>query len=193
MIDSNVEPREAQLVQALCGRAENLGFDHVRARADYVDVALKKLSVAPLARRVGAPYRLDLIALEHLRQLVLVRCVDARQRHRQVVAQTEIGQHRFGPRSGCSAATVHEVRGIGDVRSGAAQAVHERFASQQDLEQQLVAFIAILAEQGVEALEGRRLQRIEAVTFEYITDNRRDVAALAHVEGKEIARTLGGL
>ena len=40
-----------------------------RRRADGVDVALVELAEAALARPVGAPDRLDLVALEELRQL----------------------------------------------------------------------------------------------------------------------------
>ena len=81
-----------------------------------VDVALVELAEPSAGRPIGTPDRLDLVALEEPRQLALVLRDDARERHREVVAQREVGL--------------------------AARLV---LAALEDLEDQLVAFFAVLA------------------------------------------------
>ncbi len=58
----------------------------------------------------------------------------------------------------------------------------------EDLEDQLVALVAVLAQQYVQPLEGRRLERLEAVPGEHITDHRERMLALLDVGGEEITR-----
>ena len=95
--------------------------------ADRVDVALVELAEAAPRGPVGAPHRLDLVALEELRQLAAVLGDDARERHRQVVAQREVGLARS---ASCS----------------------PRF---RILKISLVAFLAVLADQRLDVLDGR--------------------------------------
>ena len=71
--------------------AQQLRLDDRRRRADRVDVALIELAEAAARRPVGAPHRLNLVALEELRQLALILRDHARERHGQVVAQREVG------------------------------------------------------------------------------------------------------
>ena len=63
-----------------------------RGIPDDVDVALHELAVATLLRALGAPHRRDLDRAEDGRQLAAVARVEARERHRQVVAQPQIGE-----------------------------------------------------------------------------------------------------
>jgi hypothetical protein len=61
-------------------------------------------------------------------------------------------------------------------------------ASAEDLEHQLVGLIAVLAEQDVDALERRRLQRLEAVAGEDRAQHAERRLAFLVVGGEEVAR-----
>ena len=87
VIDDDLEVLEAKLQQHVGGRRQDLCLDGHRRRADRVDVALIELAEAALLRPVGAPHRLNLVALEELRQLRPILGDDARERHGHVVAQ----------------------------------------------------------------------------------------------------------
>jgi hypothetical protein len=113
-----------------------------------------------LRRPVRAPHGLNLVALEELRELVLVLRHHARERHGQVVPQREI---RF-----------------------AAGLV---FAALQDLENELVALFTVLADQRFDVLERRRLERLEAVPLVDTADDPDDVFAPADVRRQEVARS----
>src|SRR3546814_6425040 len=63
-----------------------------RVLADHVDVALVELAETPALGALAAVHALHLVAAERERQLVLVLGHVARQRHRQVEAQRELGQ-----------------------------------------------------------------------------------------------------
>ena len=160
VIQLDNEVAEAERRQHLADRAEDVGFDHGRRRADGVDVALVELAKPAARRTIRAPHRLNLIALEELRQLVLILRDDARQRHGQIVPKREIGL--------------------------AARLVLAAF---QNLEDELVALLAVLANQRLDVLEGRRLQRLEPVAFVDIADDSDHVLPASNVAGKEIART----
>jgi hypothetical protein len=95
VVEPQVEIVEAELGQHVGRRGADLGFDHRGRRPDGVDVALVELAEPALGRTVGPPHRLDLIALEEARQLRLVMGDDAGQRHRQVVAQRQVGLARW--------------------------------------------------------------------------------------------------
>src|SRR4051812_8096996 len=88
---------------------------------------------------------------------------DARQRHRQVVAQREIGL------------TARLV-----------------LAALQNLEYELVAFIAVLPHQRVDVFDRRRLERFEAVTLVNALDDADHVLAASHVFGQEVAHAARG-
>src|SRR5262249_4918481 len=90
--------------------------------------------------------------------LRLVMGDDARQRHRQVVAQRQIGL--------------------------AARLV---LAALEDLENELVALLAVLAEQGLQVLDRWRLERLEAVAFVDTLDDADDVLPPPGVLGQEVA------
>ncbi|MGC4121722.1 MAG: hypothetical protein QM765_45530 [Myxococcales bacterium] len=114
-----------------------------------------------------------LVALEVARQLPLVLGVDAGERDGQVVAQRGVGQvllqHRL-------AALEHAAQGL---------------AAVQDPEDELVALVAVLAHQRVQALHRRRLERVEAVLAVDAADHVEDELAAAHVARQEVARALG--
>ncbi len=114
--------------------AADLRLDDRRRRPDRVDVALVELAEPPARRPVRPPHRLNLVALEELRQLAAMLGDDARERHGEVVAQRQVGLAR-----------------------------RLVLAAAQHLEDQLVAFFAVLAGQRLDVLERRRLERLEAV------------------------------
>jgi hypothetical protein len=88
---------------------------------------------------------------------------DARERHREVVAQGKIGLAR-----------------------------RLVLAAPQHLENELVAFFAVLAGQRLDVLERRRLERLEAVAAVDVLDDSDDVFAAAHVLRQEIAHPSRG-
>ena len=131
---------------------------------DRVDVALVELAEASARRPIGAPHRLDLIALEEPRQLVLILRDDARERHGEVVAQRQIRL--------------------------AARLV---LAALEDLENELVALLAVLAEQRLDVLERRRLERLEAVALVDIAHHADHMFPAPDVVGEEVAGARGWL
>src|SRR6185295_10035649 len=104
-------------------RRAQFRFDDRRGRAERVDVALVELAETAARRPVGAPHRLNLVSLEQPRQLALVLRDDARERHGQVVAEREVGL------PGCLV-----------------------LAALEDLEYELVAFLAVFAEECLDVL-----------------------------------------
>src|SRR5688572_23846785 len=118
MVDANHEIVEPQRRQDLRHGRDLFGFHDRRGRPDAVDIALIELPKAASGRAVGAPYGLNLITLEEPRQLGLVLSDHSRERDRQVVAEREIGLP--------------------------ARLV---LTALEDLEDQLVAFVAVLAEE----------------------------------------------
>ena len=61
-------------------------------------------------------------------------------------------------------------------------------AAAQNLVNQLVALLAVLAEQRLDVLEGGRLQRFEPVVLVYVAHDADDVLAPADVGRQKIAR-----
>jgi hypothetical protein len=88
---------------------------------------------------------------------------DARERHRQVVAQRQI---RFPGRF--------------------------VLAAPQYFEDQLVAFFSVLSGQRLDVLERRRLERLETVAAVDVADDPDDMLAAADILGKKIAHAPGG-
>ena len=158
MVDADDEIIESKFDERIRHRPAQLRLHGGRRRAERIDVALIELAEAAARRPIGSPHRLDLIALEEARQLALILRDDARQRHRQVVAQRKIG---------LAAGLV--------------------LAALENLENELVAFFAVLAEQRLDVLDGRRFERLEAVALVDALDNADDVLAPAHVLRQEVA------
>ncbi len=94
MVQADGEIGEAEASQHVGAGREQFGLDRHRRRADGIDVALVELAEAALLRAIGAPHRLHLVALEVPRQRGPVLGHHARQRHRQVVAQRQVGLRR---------------------------------------------------------------------------------------------------
>src|SRR5207245_7517163 len=145
-------------LEHLADRRQHLDLHQQRGRADGVDVALIELPEPAPRRAVGPPHGLNLIALEKSRQLVLILRDDAGQRHGQIVPEREVG---------LAAGFV--------------------LAAAKDLENQLVALLAVLAEQRVDVLERRRLERLEPVALVDVTDAPNDVLAPADLVRQNVA------
>ncbi len=76
VVQLNGEVAEPELDQDFAHGREHLDFDDRRPRSDGIDVALVELAEAAARRTVGAPDRLDLVALEEL----AAACRGARRR-----------------------------------------------------------------------------------------------------------------
>src|SRR6266404_5545442 len=158
MIQSNRKVIEAQRDQCITRGRADLGLHHHRSRSQHIDIALIELAKAATRGAVGAPDRLDLIALEKLWQLVLILCDDACERHGQIVTQRQIG-----------------LAGL------------FMLAAFQDLEDELIAFFAVLAHQRFDVFDGGSLQRLETVSLVHGLYDADDVLAFAHVGGQKVA------
>ncbi len=164
MIQADHEIAEAQSREHLADRAQLLGLHDRRSRADRVDVALVELPETPPRRTIRPPDRLDLIALEEPRQLVLVLRDDARQRHRQIVAK-------------------------GEIRLAGSRML----APAQDLENEPVPLLAVFAKERLDVLERRRLERLEPVLLVDTAHDADDILAAADVVREKIACSPGWL
>jgi hypothetical protein len=158
VVESDSEVRESQSGQYVARGGEDFGFDDGRACADAVNVALVELSEAAARGAVCAPDGLNLVALEEARELVAVLRDDARERHRQVVTQSEVGLARPFV-----------------------------LAALEYLEDELVALLAVLPHQRLYVLDRGRLQRLEAVALVHGLYDADDVLAPPHVRGEEVA------
>ncbi len=159
-VELDGELRQLQRGEYVVLRAQRLGIRQQRRRAQRVQVALGELAVPVLAGTVGSPHGADHVPLVRRGQLAAVSGHDPRQRHRQVIPQRKVGLAR------CLV-----------------------LAAPEDLENQLVAFVAVLAQQHIESLEGRRLQRLVAVAAEHVADDREGMLALVHLRGEEVTST----
>ena len=159
MIQPDRRNRRSRARHHLADGGEDFDFDDGRRRSDRVDVALVELAKPAARRTVRAPHRLNLIALEELRQLVLILRDDASERHGQVVPE-------------------RQVRLAGSLV----------LAPFQDLENELVALFAVLAEQRLDVLEGRRLERLETVALVHTTNDIDHVLTTPNVVGQKITR-----
>ena len=163
VIEADVEVVEPKLRQHVRSGRADFSLDERRRRADRVHVALEELAEAPARRPVGPPDRLHLIPLEELGQLGLVVGDHAGQGHREVVAQGQIGLSR-----------------------GLA------LAALQDLEDELIALVAVLAQQRLEVLDGRRLDRLEPVALVDARHDAHHMLPAADVVGQEVAHPARG-
>ena len=143
-----------------------------RAGADHVDVALVEFAVTAFLRPVGAPYGLDLVALEGKRQFALVLYDIARERHREVVTEPLLADFRRLP---------HLI-------AGQAGGVVARI---EYLEEELVALVAVFAQQGRKVLHRGGFERREAVGAEHAPDRIENILAAHHLRRGEVARTFG--
>ncbi len=159
MIETYDEIVESEPLQHFVHRRQQLNLHRERRRANGVDIALIELAEPPARRTVRTPDRLYLVSLEKARQLVLILRNYARQRNSQVVPEGQIG---------LPPALV--------------------LAAPQNLEDQLVAFVAVLAQQRLDVLERRRLEWLEAVALVHLADDTNDVLPAADVGRQEVSR-----
>src|SRR5262249_31520657 len=116
------------------------------------------------ARPVRAPDRPDRVALVRDRQLAAIGGGHPRQRHRQVITQGQVGL--AGPLV---------------------------LAAAQDLEDELVTFLAVFAHEDVEPLEGRGGERLEPVAGGHRPDERERALPGRKRAGKEVTGPRGGI
>src|SRR5215470_9558849 len=141
-------------------RRNDLRVGHDRRRAQRVQVALGELAVPAMAGPVGAPDRPHRVALVRRWQLAAVGGGHPGQRHRHVVTQRQVGL------------------------AGALM-----LPATEDFEDQLVALVAVFAQQDVEALEGGRGERLEAVPCEHRPDPPEGAFPELPVAGQEVTGT----
>ena len=159
VIQTNHEIVKAEPAKNFADGREQIDLDDQGRRTDRVDVALIELTKSPARGAIGAPDRLNLIALEELRQLVLILRHDTGERHRQIVPEREI---RF------PAGLV--------------------LAALQNLENELVALVTIFAKQRLDVLERRRFERLEAISLVHIAHDADNVLPPAYFLWEKIAR-----
>src|SRR5437867_11285480 len=87
MIYANDEIIESKSDQGITCRRDQFSFNHHGSRAEYVNIALIEFAEAATRGTIGTPHRLNLVAFEKFRQLVLILRNHARQRHREIVTQ----------------------------------------------------------------------------------------------------------
>ena len=158
MVEADHEIRESEILERVACRGAQFGLDDRRPRPERVNVALEELAKAAARRPVGAPHRLNLIALEQTRQLRAVLGNHPRQRHGEIVPQRQI---RLPGRL--------------------------VLAALENLENEPVALLAVLAHQRLEVLDRGSFQRLEPVSLVDILDLADDVLAPAHVFRQEVA------
>jgi len=96
IVDPDAAPRHPESVERRGRRRDELGFGDDARLADDIDVALHELPVAALLRALGTPDGRDLNGAEDGRQLAAVARVVARERHREVEPQPEVGEVERG-------------------------------------------------------------------------------------------------
>src|SRR5581483_7520234 len=154
--------------QELLAAPETQALQHVRDRADHLGVRHRAgraddIHVALVELAEASPGR----PLGAIDRLYLVALVDARQ----VVAQPGVAQAL-----------------LERLAVGCGQRAIQLLAALEHAEDQLVAFIAVLAQQGVQALQGRRLQRLEAVRLIDVFYHRDYIIASQYLQRQEVAR-----
>lgn len=156
-VHQEAELRDAECREGIVESYDDFGIGQRRRRADDVEVALDELPEPSLPGAVRPPDRSDGVSLVRHGELAAVRRRGAGQGNREVVPQREIRlPARFV------------------------------FATAEDLEDELVALVAVLAGEHVETLEGRCLERLEAEAGEHRTDGREGALTLLEFGCEEI-------
>ena len=160
---------EAERDQRRRGRQDQLDLGDLRRDAEDVDVALGELPETALLRSLGSPDRPDLDRLERIRQGRPIVGVVARERHREIEAETEV-REVFLP--------LHRYR-------------VELRAALEDLVDQLLVLAPAAAQQELQVLEGRRLHATESVTLVRRQDRRGGLIAKLYLGWKQILHSAG--
>src|SRR6266496_294347 len=160
MIYPDHEILEAERYQRIAGRGDQFGFNYHRTRTEHVNIALIELSESSASGAIGPPHGLNLVALEKLRQFVLILGDDTSQRHGQIVAQRQI---RF---AGLFV-----------------------FAALENFEDELIAFLAIFSPERLDVFNSGSFQGLETVAFVDFLNHADDVLAFADLFRKKVAHT----
>ena len=157
---------------------QELNLIEERVAAHHICVALIELAVAPFLWTVGTPYGLQLVALEGHLQFVAMLYDVACERHGEVVAQAFLAEL-------CS-----EVASTSLTEVGRADTAHE-VTGVENLEEEFIAFFAILTHEGGEVLHGRGFYLAVSVEGIDLAYGIEDIVALCHLNGGEVARSFG--
>ena len=163
-VEQEPEAADAQPGQHVVDRADDLGVGQRRGTAQRVDVALGELAVPAVPGPVRPPDRAYRVPLVRHRQLAAVGGGHPGQWHRQVIAQRQ-------------------------VRLAAALVL----AAAQDLEDELLALVPVLAHEDVEALERGGAERLEAVASEHRADQGERPLPGLELAGKKVTGTRRGI
>ena len=164
MVDGDRAVTKTQFLQHIGNGIQHLGFGNLRPGTGDVHVALVELPKSSLGRPVRTPHRLDLVTLEEAGQLVIVLRHHPRQRHSQIVPQSQL-------------------RETGLLHFLLAQGACQFVAAVENAVQQLVAFVPVLAQQGSQILHRRGFQGQETVPLEHSFCFVDDVATPANRVG----------
>ena len=134
----------------LCYYLNKLHLAEQGVRTYYIHVALIELAVATFLRTVSTPYGLNLIAFEGELNFLTMLHYEARKWHSQVIAQTFLAD--LGGQGADS--------GLVECLVGDSAFPITRI---ENLEEQLVAFLAVLTHQRREVLHGGGLYLLKAI------------------------------
>ena len=155
-----------------------LNFIQQRVASHHIAIELVELAVTTFLGTIGAPNSLILIAFEGELNLIAMHHDEARERHSQVVAQT-----------------LFTKLGSQMQRITLAQFLICRFrqeiAGVQYFKQKLVAFLAVLAHQGLQGLHGRSFDLLKAIEGIDVTNGVEDIVTLRHLNRRKVTRTFG--
>src|SRR5882724_11524750 len=166
IVDPHREIGESQPRQRVGGGEDQLDLDERRGQAEHVDVALGELAEAALLRPLRAPHRPDLDGLQRIGQPRMVLGVVARERHREVEAQAEVGQ----------------------ILARASRRL-QLLAALHDLEDELLVLAALAAGEQRQVLERGRLDAPEAVGA--VDGDDLAYGGVAHAARRSAGKTAG--
>ena len=169
---------DAKAAEHLVDDLDELHLVEQRVGTHHVGVTLEELAVAALLRTVGTPYGLYLVALEGECQFVLMHHHITGKGYGEVVAQALFAD-------ACSQlgrAAVLQFFGLD---------ISQEVARVENLEEQLVAFLSVLAHQRRKVLHRGSLDLLVAVEAIDVADGVEYVVSLGHLDGREVACPLG--
>ena len=172
---------DAHVSEYLVDYLHHLQFVEQGVGAHYVHIALVELAVAAFLGTIGPPYRLDLVPLEGECQLVAVLDHEPRERHRQVIAQPFLADFQGQRVAAC----------FGELGGRHLPDVAECVSGVENLEEELVSFLPVFAQQGGEVLHRRSLDGRVSVFAENGFDSVEDVVASGHLGRTEIPGAFG--
>ena len=178
IVDLDSETWDSQRRKGLRENLNEFQLAQGALRSDDVTVALGELLVASLAGTVAAPHVLDLVTLEREGQFVAVHDHKAGKGHRQIIAQRLLADARRQRRA--VFARQKDVICLGEV-----------IPVVENLEDELIALLPVFASQRRKVLEGRRLDRHEAMGLEHVTQGAKHPMPAHHGARSKITGSLG--